>query len=113
MRFSAVRQIVLHVSLLISLHIRDGRPFHSRQAIDAIVIDEFNRAAPRGVGNIKCAGNYAPDVKPSTLAKAGPALVAPPPQAPLRSIQPHTTTPVPITPAPLHPGARLPDLPLS
>uniref|UniRef100_A0A7S3AN54 Branched-chain-amino-acid transaminase n=1 Tax=Haptolina ericina TaxID=156174 RepID=A0A7S3AN54_9EUKA len=39
------------------------------QAIDAIVIDEFNRAAPRGVGNIKCAGNYAPDVKPSTLAK--------------------------------------------
>jgi hypothetical protein len=39
------------------------------QPIDALVIDEFDRAAPRGVGGIKCAGNYAPDVLPSIMAK--------------------------------------------
>uniref|UniRef100_A0A7S3WUW4 Branched-chain-amino-acid transaminase n=1 Tax=Strombidinopsis acuminata TaxID=141414 RepID=A0A7S3WUW4_9SPIT len=39
------------------------------EPIDALVIDEFDRAAPRGVGGIKCAGNYAPDVLPSIMAK--------------------------------------------
>jgi branched-chain amino acid aminotransferase len=39
------------------------------QPIDALVIQEFDRAAPRGVGGIKCAGNYAPDVLPSIMAK--------------------------------------------
>jgi len=40
------------------------------QAIDGLVIEAYDRAAPRGVGNIKCAGNYAPDVQPSSAAKA-------------------------------------------
>jgi len=40
------------------------------QAIDALVVEKFDRAAPRGVGNIKAAGNYAPDVQPSHEAKA-------------------------------------------
>ncbi len=39
------------------------------QAIDAVVVDEWDRAAPRGVGSIKAAGNYAPDVLPSSEAK--------------------------------------------
>lgn len=40
------------------------------QAVDAYVIEEYDRAAPHGVGNIKCAGNYAADVKPSSEAAA-------------------------------------------
>merc|ERR1719217_551728 len=40
------------------------------EAIDALVVEQFDRAAPRGVGNIKAAGNYAPDVQPSAAAKA-------------------------------------------
>jgi len=39
------------------------------QPIDAVVVEGYDRAAPRGVGNIKCAGNYAPDVLPSREAK--------------------------------------------
>jgi len=39
------------------------------EPIDALVVEGFDRAAPRGVGNIKAAGNYAPDVLPSILAK--------------------------------------------
>jgi len=40
------------------------------EAIDALVVEQYDRAAPRGVGSIKAAGNYAPDVKPSMQAKA-------------------------------------------
>lgn len=39
------------------------------QAIDAMVVENWDRAAPRGVGSIKVAGNYAPDVLPSSEAK--------------------------------------------
>ena len=39
------------------------------QAIDALVVEDFDRAAPRGVGAIKAAGNYAPDVMPASHAK--------------------------------------------
>jgi len=39
------------------------------EAIDALVVESFDRASPRGVGNIKVAGNYAPDVLPSYEAK--------------------------------------------
>jgi len=35
----------------------------------AKVIDDYDRAAPRGVGSVKLAGNYAPDLKPNTEAK--------------------------------------------
>jgi branched-chain amino acid aminotransferase len=37
--------------------------------VDAIVVEDFDRAAPLGVGNVKAAGNYAPDVLPSKRAK--------------------------------------------
>uniref|UniRef100_A0A6V0I6T2 Branched-chain-amino-acid transaminase n=1 Tax=Zooxanthella nutricula TaxID=1333877 RepID=A0A6V0I6T2_9DINO len=33
------------------------------------VIDDFDRAAPQGVGQVKCAGNYAADIVPSKKAK--------------------------------------------
>mmetsp|Transcript_11804 Transcript_11804/g.21879 ORF Transcript_11804/g.21879 Transcript_11804/m.21879 type:complete len:365 (+) Transcript_11804:185-1279(+) len=36
--------------------------------INAQIIN-YSRAAPRGVGNVKCAGNYAADVKPAADAK--------------------------------------------
>ena len=36
---------------------------------DALVSTEYDRAAPRGVGGVKAAGNYAPDVLPSAQAK--------------------------------------------
>lgn len=45
------------------------------QAIDGLVVEAYDRAAPRGVGNIKCAGNYAPDVQPSSAAKVRLSLV--------------------------------------
>mmetsp|Transcript_14686 Transcript_14686/g.38895 ORF Transcript_14686/g.38895 Transcript_14686/m.38895 type:complete len:393 (+) Transcript_14686:198-1376(+) len=37
--------------------------------VKACVVEEYDRAAPRGVGSVKLAGNYAPDLKPNTEAK--------------------------------------------
>ena len=37
--------------------------------VQAVVIDEYDRAAPRGVGNVKVAGNYASDLLPNVAAK--------------------------------------------
>lgn len=39
------------------------------KAVKAVVIEDYDRAAPRGVGHVKVAGNYAADILPNTLAK--------------------------------------------
>uniref|UniRef100_A0A0G4HPH0 Branched-chain-amino-acid transaminase n=1 Tax=Chromera velia CCMP2878 TaxID=1169474 RepID=A0A0G4HPH0_9ALVE len=37
--------------------------------VEAAVIDDFDRAAPQGVGACKCAGNYAADMYPARMYK--------------------------------------------
>lgn len=37
--------------------------------VDALLITDFDRAAPRGVGAVKVAGNYAADLLPNMLSK--------------------------------------------
>jgi len=37
--------------------------------VPAIVVENYDRAAPRGVGNVKVAGNYAADILPNMKAK--------------------------------------------
>ncbi|GAB0494654.1 hypothetical protein MMPV_005950 [Pyropia vietnamensis] len=37
--------------------------------VTAVVTTDYDRAAPRGVGHVKVAGNYAADLLPNTLAK--------------------------------------------
>jgi branched-chain amino acid aminotransferase len=37
--------------------------------VPAVVISDFDRAAPRGVGGVKVAGNYAADLLPNMLGK--------------------------------------------
>jgi len=41
--------------------------YYSQQsvtALDCAIVEEFDRAAAKGVGGIKCAGNYGADIKP-------------------------------------------------
>eukprot|EP01040_Poterioochromonas_malhamensis_P007423 gene7423-8006_t len=37
--------------------------------VPAVIVEDFDRAAPRGVGNVKVAGNYAADILPNISAK--------------------------------------------
>lgn len=39
------------------------------KGVHAVVVEDFDRAAPRGVGNAKVAGNYAADLLPNMAAK--------------------------------------------
>lgn len=39
------------------------------EPVDGIIITDFDRAAPRGVGNVKVAGNYAADLLPNMRSK--------------------------------------------
>uniref|UniRef100_A0A7S1A3Y6 Branched-chain-amino-acid transaminase n=1 Tax=Noctiluca scintillans TaxID=2966 RepID=A0A7S1A3Y6_NOCSC len=39
------------------------------QSLDAMISDEFDRAAPKGAGDVKCAGNYAADLDSMFAAK--------------------------------------------
>lgn len=39
------------------------------QPVEALVLDDYDRAAPHGTGHVKFAGNYAASLKPSKIAK--------------------------------------------
>jgi branched-chain amino acid aminotransferase len=39
------------------------------QPVKCLLIDDYDRAAPRGVGNVKVAGNYAGDLLPNKRSK--------------------------------------------
>ncbi|KAJ4536985.1 putative secondary metabolism biosynthetic enzyme [Exophiala dermatitidis] len=57
------------------VYIQPGSAYHGVGAQDAVVLEEFDRAAPRGVGNAKVGGNYAPVMRFSDAArKEGYAL---------------------------------------
>lgn len=40
------------------------------EPVDALVITDYDRAAPKGVGAVKCGGNYAADLYPAALARS-------------------------------------------
>ncbi|GAO13526.1 hypothetical protein UVI_02015980 [Ustilaginoidea virens] len=43
--------------------------YHGSQPVKALVLDEFDRAAPNGTGHVKVGGNYAPVMRWSGRAK--------------------------------------------
>ncbi len=43
--------------------------YHGTEPLDALVMEEFDRAAPRGTGNAKIGGNYAPVIRWQAAAK--------------------------------------------
>ncbi|RMZ80748.1 hypothetical protein DV738_g2622, partial [Chaetothyriales sp. CBS 135597] len=44
--------------------------YHGTQAADALILEDFDRAAPHGTGNVKVGGNYAPVLRHSKAAYA-------------------------------------------
>lgn len=43
--------------------------YHGVHPVDALILEDFDRAAPRGVGNAKVGGNYAPVLRFSDRAR--------------------------------------------
>ncbi|RYP81494.1 hypothetical protein DL769_001965 [Monosporascus sp. CRB-8-3] len=48
--------------------VKPANAYHGTKPIDALVLEDFDRAAPRGTGNAKVGGNYAPVMRWSGAA---------------------------------------------
>ncbi|KAK4153965.1 aminotransferase [Chaetomidium leptoderma] len=46
--------------VILAVYVQPARPYHGSAAIDGLVLEDFDRAAPRGMGGYKVGGNYAP-----------------------------------------------------
>ncbi|KAK7909272.1 aminotransferase [Apiospora marii] len=46
--------------VIFAVYVQPTRPYHGSAAIDGVVLEDFDRAAPRGMGAYKVGGNYAP-----------------------------------------------------
>jgi branched-chain amino acid aminotransferase len=49
--------------------VRPAAAYHGLNPLDALVLEDFDRAAPRGTGAVKVGGNYAPVMRWSHAAK--------------------------------------------
>ena len=60
--FGASAQLALAPpeEVVLAVFVPPTRPYHGADALDALVLDDFDRAAPRGMGAFKVGGNYAP-----------------------------------------------------
>jgi branched-chain amino acid aminotransferase len=50
------------------VYVLPGNSYHGIHALDALVMEEFDRAAPKGTGSAKVGGNYAPVIRWSNKA---------------------------------------------
>ncbi|KAH8660515.1 hypothetical protein BX600DRAFT_514115 [Xylariales sp. PMI_506] len=52
-----------------AVYVKPTSAYHGTQPLDALVLDDFDRAAPRGTGRAKVGGNYAPVLRWSDDAR--------------------------------------------
>jgi branched-chain amino acid aminotransferase len=53
-----------------AVYVQPGISLHGIRPLDCLVMEEFDRAAPRGTGAVKVGGNYAPVIKWGHAARA-------------------------------------------
>ncbi|RDW58713.1 branched-chain amino acid aminotransferase II-1 [Coleophoma cylindrospora] len=52
------------------IYVTPTQSYHGSQALDALVMEDFDRAAPNGTGSVKVGGNYAPVMRWSDKARS-------------------------------------------
>ncbi|EED13060.1 branched-chain amino acid aminotransferase, putative [Talaromyces stipitatus ATCC 10500] len=52
------------------VYVTPASAYHGIKALDALILEEFDRAAPKGTGSAKVVGNYAPVMKWAEKAKS-------------------------------------------
>ncbi|KAL1836125.1 hypothetical protein VTJ49DRAFT_5550 [Mycothermus thermophilus] len=55
--------------VILAVYVQPARPYHGSEAVDGLVLEDFDRAAPRGMGGYKVGGNYAPVWRHAAKAK--------------------------------------------
>ncbi|KAI1843587.1 hypothetical protein JX266_010220 [Neoarthrinium moseri] len=56
--------------VILAIYVQPSFPYHGSASIDAVVLEDFDRAAPRGMGRYKVGGNYAPVWRHAAKARA-------------------------------------------
>ena len=51
------------------VYVNPGTAYHGVRPLDALILEDFDRAAPRGTGSAKVGGNYAPVMRWSDQAR--------------------------------------------
>jgi branched-chain amino acid aminotransferase len=54
---------------ILAVYVHPTSSYHGTQALDAVVLEDFDRAAPKGTGSAKVGGNYAPIYRWTEKAK--------------------------------------------
>ncbi|EEP79620.1 conserved hypothetical protein [Uncinocarpus reesii 1704] len=52
------------------IYVQPYKAYHGINPLPALILDDFDRASPKGVGHVKVGGNYAPVLKWSDQARA-------------------------------------------
>lgn len=70
--FGSAGQLVLQPSneYIFCVYVLPGNSYHGVHALDALVMENFDRAAPMGTGSAKVGGNYAPVIRWSNKARS-------------------------------------------
>ncbi|RDL30474.1 Branched-chain-amino-acid aminotransferase TOXF [Venustampulla echinocandica] len=55
---------------LLCVYVQPFGTYHGTAPLDALILEGYDRAAPRGTGNAKVGGNYAPAIKWTDAARA-------------------------------------------
>lgn len=55
---------------IFSVYVAPTGTYHGAHAIEAVILEDFDRAAPQGTGSVKIGGNYAPVFRFSEKARA-------------------------------------------
>lgn len=55
---------------LLCVYVQPFGTYHGTAPLDALILEGYDRAAPRGTGNAKVGGNYAPAIKWTDQARA-------------------------------------------
>jgi branched-chain amino acid aminotransferase len=53
----------------LAVYVQPATSYHGVRPLDALVLEEFDRAAPHGTGSAKVGGNYAPVIRWSDGAR--------------------------------------------
>jgi branched-chain amino acid aminotransferase len=70
--FGASAQLALMPpeEVVLAVFVHPAGPYHGSAALDGVVLEDFDRAAPRGMGAFKVGGNYAPVWRHAAAARA-------------------------------------------
>jgi branched-chain amino acid aminotransferase len=52
-----------------AIYVLPTAPYHGVAALDALILEDFDRAAPKGMGGFKVGGNYAPVWRHAKMAR--------------------------------------------